>query len=71
MLTKKEMEGLENYFRKILSNQDVAVKAGSAKDSPAEVYLKKEFLGVVYKNEDEGEISYDFNMSILPEDLEE
>ena len=30
MLTKKEMEGLESYFRKILSNQDVAVKAGFA-----------------------------------------
>lgn len=71
MLTKKEMESLEEYFKKLLSNPDVAVKAGGSKDAPAEVYLKKEFLGVVYKNEDEGEISYDFNMSILPEDLED
>ena len=70
MLTKKEMEDLENYFKKILSSQTVAVKYGNGKDSPAEVYLKDEFLGVIYKNEDEGEVSYDFNMSVLPEDLE-
>ncbi|MBR4931738.1 MAG: DUF3126 family protein, partial [Alphaproteobacteria bacterium] len=39
-------------------------------DAPAEVYVGKEFIGVVYKNDDDGEISYDWNMSILPEDIE-
>ena len=64
------MEDLETYFKKIFSSSDVMIKHGNAKDSPAEVYLRGEFLGVIYKNEDEGEISYDFNMSVLPEDLE-
>ena len=36
-----------------------------------EVLLKGEFLGVIYKDEDEGEISYDFNMAILDIDIEE
>ena len=40
-------------------------------DSPAEVSIGQEFIGVIYRNFEEGEISYDFNMAILPEDLQE
>jgi hypothetical protein len=35
------------------------------------VILNGEFLGLVYKDEDEGEISFDFNMAILSIDLPE
>ena len=40
-------------------------------DAPAELMINGQFAGVVYKNEDEGETSYDLNMTILPEDLQE
>ena len=36
-----------------------------------EVLINGEFIGLVYKDEDEGETSYDFNMSILDFDLPE
>ena len=36
----------------------------------AEVYISNEFIGTLYRDEDEGEISYDFNMSIIDIDLE-
>jgi hypothetical protein len=35
------------------------------------VHVAGEFIGLVYKNEEEGEVSYDFNMSILEMDLPE
>ena len=35
----------------------------------AEVYIGSEFIGTLYRDEDEGELSYDFNMSIIDIDL--
>lgn len=69
MFTKTEMQQVEKYFQTLFKNQGFSLKEGTGHDAPAEVYLSGAFIGVVYKNEDEGEISYDFNMSILPEDL--
>lgn len=71
MLKKSEMQQVQTYFRKLFDNDNVFLKEGTGKDAPAEVLLGSQFIGVLYKNEDEGEISYDFNMSILSEDLEE
>ena len=36
-----------------------------------EILLNGEFLGLVYKTVEDGETSYDFNMSILDIDLPE
>lgn len=38
-------------------------------DDSVEVYLGAEFLAVVYKDVDEGEVSYQFQMSVLQEDI--
>ena len=71
MLKKSEMQQVQTYIRKLSDNDNVFLKEGTGKDAPAEVLLGSQFIGVLYKNEDEGETSYDFNMSILSEDLEE
>ena len=70
-LTEEEMNKIQQYLRQLFWNPDINIHAGSAKDSPAEVYIGKEFVGVIYKNNDEGEISFDWNMSILNEDIEQ
>jgi len=69
MFTKSEMSKVEKYFQNKFSNPSLTLKEGNGKDAPAEVLLNGEFIGVVYKDEDEGEVSFDFNMSILSEDL--
>ncbi len=69
MLTKSEIQKLEKYFQTLMNTQNLYIKESSSKDAPAEVYKASEFLGVIYKNEDEGEVSYDYHMTILPEDL--
>ena len=71
MFKKSEMEQVQSYFQKLFGQDSIYLKEGTGKDAPAEVYLNSQFIGVVYKNEDEGETSFDFNMSILPEDLQE
>ena len=73
MFKKSEMKKVEKYLQTLFKNQTIFVNEGNAKgdDAPAELMVNGQFAGVVYKNEDEGEISYDLNMSILPEDLQE
>jgi hypothetical protein len=47
----------------------MVVKARPKKDESAEVYLGDEFLGVVFRDEEDGELSYNFSMAILDIDL--
>ncbi len=71
MFTKSEMKKVEKYLQNLWANTNVFVNEGQGKggDAPAELMIGGQFAGVVYKNEDEGETSYDLNMTILPEDL--
>ncbi len=69
-LTPEENEKVQIYLQQLFWNPEINVQPGQGKDAPAEVYVGKEFIGVIYKNDDDGEISYDWNMSILPEDIE-
>ncbi|MBE6455391.1 MAG: DUF3126 family protein [Alphaproteobacteria bacterium] len=70
ILTPEEMVKVQTYLQQLFWNPEINVQKGTGVDAPAEVYVGKEFIGVVYKNDDDGEISYDWNMSILPEDIE-
>ena len=70
MFSENEIESIQTYLQQLFWNPEILIKRGEGKDSPIEVFVGKEFIGVIYKNEDEGEISYDWNMSILPEDIE-
>ena len=69
-LTAEEMEKIQTYLQQLFWNPEINLQAGTGRDAPAEVYVGKEFIGVVYKNSDDGEISYDWNMSILQEDID-
>ena len=73
MFKKSEMKQVEKYLQKLFKNDTIFVNEGNAKsdDAPAELMIGGQFAGVVYKNEDEGEISYDLNLTVLPEDLQE
>lgn len=67
-MNKQEIIKLENY----LVNQfgaDIKLKP-SKNDDCTEVLLNGEFIGTVYKDEEDGEISYTLTMSILDIDLE-
>ena len=70
MWTKTELKKVEEYLQKLFKNQTITLKEPFSEDAPAEVSVNGEFIAVVYKNEDEQEVSYDLNMSILPEDIE-
>lgn len=67
-LKPEEIKKLEAYFKRTF-NQQMVVKARPKKDESAEVYIGDEFLGVVFRDDEEGELSYNFSMAILDIDL--
>ncbi|AFL52083.1 hypothetical protein ABIE78_002057 [Sinorhizobium fredii] len=64
----EEIRKLEAYFKRTL-NPAMVVKARPRKDESAEVYLGDEFLGVIFRDDEDGELSYNFSMAILDVDL--
>ncbi len=66
---KTETTKLEKYLQKKFGNPGLSLRSRQTADS-LEVLLNGEFLGVIYKDEDEGELAYDFNMAILDIDLD-
>ena len=66
----EEILKLDAYFKRTFANPRLEVKARPRKDDSCELYVGDEFLGIIFKDEDEGELSYNFSMAILDIDLE-
>lgn len=64
----EEVRKLEAYLKRNL-NTELSIKPRPRKDDSAEVYLADEFLGVIYRDDEDGELSYNFSMAILDIDL--
>jgi hypothetical protein len=62
-----EIKKLDAYFKRTFKNPDMQVKARPRKADSAEVYVGDEFLGIVFKDEEDGD--YNFSMAILDIDL--
>ncbi|TPW32901.1 DUF3126 family protein [Pararhizobium mangrovi] len=63
-----ELKKLDAYFKKTF-NPNMAVRARPKKDDSAEVYIGEEFLGVIFRDEEDGDLSFNFSMAILEIDL--
>lgn len=65
----EELPRLQNYLENKFGARGFALKLREKANDSAEVLLNGEFIGVIYKDEEDGEVSYDFNMAILSMDL--
>ena len=68
-MNHNEINRVQAYLRQIFDNSQITLQAPEKDTLPAEFYIADEFLGVIYRDVDEGEVSYALNMSILEEDL--
>jgi hypothetical protein len=64
-----EIAKVQAYLRQTFGNQRLTVKAPDRKGGPVEVYLGDEFIAVLHRDDEEGEVSYAMTMTILAEDL--
>ncbi|MES2729891.1 MAG: DUF3126 family protein [Pseudomonadota bacterium] len=70
-LSQKEIVALQAYLRQKFTHPGLQVKPRPKAADSAELLLENEFIAVIYKDEDEGEVSYTLTMSILEEDIQE
>ena len=68
-MTDQELENIRSYLNKIFNSHDFIIKKRKSIEDSCEVYHKEEFLGLIYKENEEGEEDYQFHMTILKEDL--
>jgi hypothetical protein len=68
-VTIDELKKVERYLRRLFSNERITVKARPRKDDSAEVFIGDEFVAVIYRDDEDGELSYNFSMAILDVDL--
>ena len=68
-MTDQELEKIRNYLNNIFNTHDFIVKKRKSIEDSCEVYFKEEFLGLIYKENEEGEEDYQFHMTILKDDL--
>ena len=62
---------IEYFFKEKFRNKRIKLEGRSNKDDSAEVFVDNEFLGVVFEDKEDGETCYQFNMTILEEDLQD
>lgn len=70
-MKKDEMARVEAYLKKTFGTKNLSVRARPKKDDSAEVYIGDDFVAVLFREDEDGEVSYQFQMAILDMDLEE
>jgi hypothetical protein len=68
-MTKEKCNKVEIFLRKTFRLDAIKLKPLPKKDDTLEVYIDNEFTGLIYRDDEEGEVSYSFQMAILDYDL--
>lgn len=66
----QERGRIEAFLKSRFKTPNLEVRQRPRKTDSAEVYIGDEFIGVISRDDEEGELSWHFTMSILEEDLE-
>jgi hypothetical protein len=67
---KDDIPKLQAYLRKTFRCDALKVVMHPRKKDMAEVSVGDEFIATLHRDEDDGEVSYQFQMAILDVDLE-
>lgn len=68
-MNASEIQRLQAYLKEKFNDAPISVRGRSNKDDSVEVYLGDEFLGVIFRDDEDDELVYQFNMAILDIDL--
>jgi hypothetical protein len=66
---REEILRLETYLRKLFQLQTIEIRQRPQKQDSAEVYIGDEFIGVIFRDDEDEDLSYNFQMAILDYDL--
>ena len=65
------LKKIENFFKQKFNNKKIKIEGRANKNDSAEVLIDDEFIGVVFEDNEDGDTCYQFNMTILSEDLDD
>ena len=68
-MTRTEILRIRKYLNNKFGSSNFTLENSQTKDDSMEVHYDGEFIGMIYKDDDEGDISYAFQMAILEMDL--
>jgi len=68
-MTPTEITRVEAYLRATFGNAKIKIEPPKKRGAPIEVSIAGEFIGVLHRDDDDGEVSYSLTISILDEDL--
>ena len=64
------LKKIENFFKQKFNIKKIKIEGRANKNDSAEVFIDDEFIGVVFEDNEDGDTCYQFNMTILSEDLD-
>ena len=65
------LKKIENFFKQKFNNKKIKIEGRANKNDSADVLIDNEFIGVVFEDNEDGDICYQFNMTVLSEDLDD
>ena len=70
-ITAQEVKSVEGYLRKLFANRSIQVRSRPKAADAVEMYVGDEFVGVIAKDTEDGEVCFQISMTILDIDLED
>lgn len=68
-MTPNEIARVQEYLRRLFANERIAIDLPARPNAPVEVRVGDEFIGVLHRDDEDGEVSYALQITILSEDL--
>ena len=65
------LKKIENFFKQKFNNKKIKIEGRTNKNDSADVLIDDEFIGVIFEDNEDGDMCFQFNMTILNEDLED
>jgi hypothetical protein len=70
-LKHAEIIKLQNFMQRKFNNRNIDIRPRQKLDDSVEVFIGEESIGLIHVDDEDGDLSYMFSMSILDIDLEE
>ena len=68
-MTRSEIWRLEKYLRNLFRLDTITVLERPNQPDSLEMHVSGELIGIIFKDEEDGDVSYAFQMAILEMDL--
>ena len=65
------LKKIENFFKQKFNNKKINIEGRANKNDSADVLIDNEFIGVIFEDNEDGDNCFQFNMTILSEDLDD